>query len=132
LRSHARFARFLWLWEGVGTDNPINYLSRAKLLELLGEEAATRLVESLGGRYFRVPRQGTHNYRTLKSLIGPSGAERLAPYAGDRLLLPRRALSLVVLIRRRLDAGIPARRIAAELECSVQRVWQVRARVAGN
>jgi hypothetical protein len=105
------------------------YLSRARLLELLGEAAAARLVAKYaehGGR-LRVPRASDAAAReALVAVVGPAGASALIEAHGGRSVgLPRRARPLAVAIGELHAAGLTANRIAERLGCTVGYCWQV-------
>ena len=110
-------------------DDRIQYLSRAKLIDLLGPDAAQKLVAAMGGAHFAVPAPDTVRCGALAATIGADAAVKFCrEYGETRVIMPRFLRSL--LVQRILDmtrAGMSARQIAVALHCSERRVFQVRA-----
>ena len=109
------------------TDYPIRYLSRERLIALVGEDAARRLVAERGGRYFRVPHPGSPECDLLAAVIGDAcAAHRLAAtLPGERVALPRRITGIAPQIQMLASQGLTAGEISRRLGCAVQYVWSI-------
>ncbi|MGD9611234.1 MAG: Mor transcription activator family protein [Desulfovibrionaceae bacterium] len=73
--------------------------SVAELVDLIGLQTAMRLVRSLGGTTFPVPRvltsQGRRRYEMLADVVGSEAADAIVKrYGGDDLYIPRCAAAL--------------------------------------
>jgi hypothetical protein len=96
------------------------YLSRARLVELLGEDDAALLVARYAGQ-LQVPRASdTAACDALAAVIGAAGASALVGAYGGRLVgLPARVRPLAASIREMSAAGMTANTIAGRLGCTV-------------
>jgi hypothetical protein len=113
------------------SEERIHYLSRAKLIELLGADAAQRLVAAMGGAHFSVPPPDSQGCVALAATIGAKAAADFCYEYGDlRVVLPRFLRSMledrIVAMTR---AGMSAAAIARELRCTERRVFQIRAQI---
>jgi len=100
------------------------------LADLIGEEAADKLVARFGGLRLYVP----HLPQTgdlLTSAAGETAAQRLAEiYGGDRVEIPNPAPRRVLILELR-GAGLSVDAIARHLRCTRRRVFQVLAKHRG-
>jgi hypothetical protein len=95
-----------------------------ELIEIVGEEAALKLVGAFGGTRLYVPQLPDAN-DALANLIGLSAAQRLARiYGGDRVDVPNPTARRVRILELR-NTGLSADAIARELGCTRRRVFQV-------
>ena len=118
--------------EKVANSGPINeetiaYLSRARLLELLGFQAASRLVEKFGGTRLSIPAPESAGYKMLADVLeDKKAADRLCvEYGGLRVILPVRVIALQARVRELHRGGIKPPEIARALGCTERRVYQV-------
>jgi len=113
-------------------EGRIYYLSRAKLIDLLGAEAAQRLVAARGGGVVYVPAPESVAYAALAKTIGADAARKLCyEYGGLRVMLPRFLRSVLTeRVEAMTRAGMSAAAIARELRCTQRHVVRVRAAAA--
>lgn len=94
------------------------------LTELIGEEAADKLVAKFGGRRLYVP----HLPQTgdvLTGAIGKAAAERLSElFGGDRVEVPNPTPRRALIVQLR-SAGLSVAEIARVVHCTRRRVFQV-------
>ncbi len=110
----------------------VNYVSRVKLISLLGTDAAQRLVSAKGGAPFSVPPPDSQGCAALAATIGADPARKFCyEYGGYRVVLPRFLRSVLTeRVEAMTRAGMSAKEIARELRCTVRHVFRVR--VAGE
>jgi hypothetical protein len=94
------------------------------LVELIGDEAVSKLVETFGGARIYVP-QTVEPGDTLSGVIGAEAAAKLAQiFGGDRMEVPHpasRRTRIIELHRK----GVTVDAIALRVGCTRRRVFQV-------
>ena len=94
------------------------------LTELIGEEAADKLLEKFGGRRLYVPHLPQLG-DVLTGAIGKAAAERLSElFGGDRVDVPNPTPRRTLIVRLR-GAGLSVDAIAGVVHCTRRRVYQV-------
>jgi len=100
------------------------------LADLIGEEAADKLVARFGGLRLYVPHLPQAG-DLLTTAVGETAAQRLAEiYGGDRVEIPNPAPRRVLIVELR-GAGLSVDAIARHLRCTRRRVFQVLAEHRG-
>lgn len=113
------------------------------LVELLGYEAAMRLVEAFGGLELEVPNgttigktEGPLTARIIQALGGGLAARFMATYGGEPLYIPRCVQALRDerdrAIQADYDAGLRVPDIAQKYMISERWVWVVLKRAIGD
>jgi len=94
------------------------------LTELIGEEAADKLLQKFGGRRLYVPHLPQLG-DVLTGAIGKAAAERLSElFGGDRVDVPNPTPRRTLIVRLR-GAGLSVDAIAGVVHCTRRRVYQV-------
>jgi hypothetical protein len=101
------------------------WVSRERLIELLGELGATRLIEVFGGARIFVPRPGSDSYAQVAAKLGGETAAKFCAEFGDmRVTIPQRLIATRDQILK-LKRTHSAPEIARELRCSERYVYTV-------
>lgn len=113
------------------SDETITYLSRERLIKLLGTEAAQLLVRAFGGARFCVPVPESAGARMLaETLHDGRAAEKLCvEFGGLRIVMPVRIVQVKARIRELARAGLGAPQIARELGTAERYVYEVLAKI---
>lgn len=105
------------------------YLSRARLIEILGAEGAARAVEAFGGTRITIPAPDSPRFSAFAERLGLPAARALAiQFGGERVVLPRRIASLADEIIKLRGEGLSHRAIASTLCCTDRTVRAALAR----
>lgn len=105
----------------------ITYLSRERLIRLLGTDAAQLLVSAFGGARFSVPVPESAGYKMLaETLHDATAAEKLCvEFGGLRIVMPVRIVQVRARIRELSRAGLNAPQIARQLGTAERYVYRV-------
>ncbi|MDO8431778.1 MAG: hypothetical protein Q7S58_05140 [Candidatus Binatus sp.] len=107
-------------------DERIVYLSREKLVALLGEEETGAVLKKYGGTRVRVPREETPAFDDMVCLIGEASTRALSSaHAGSRILLPQRPSQTRPRIFALLARGLSTNAIARKLKLTTRHVQRV-------
>jgi hypothetical protein len=112
----------------LANEDTVPYLSRARLIKLLGFDAASRLVAKFGGRRFSVPPpDDAARFEMVAGEIGDrAAADRFCTeYGGLRVTLPLHLVRVKARIRELAGTGLSPLQIASELRCSERYVYAV-------
>lgn len=94
------------------------------IVEIIGEEAASKLIAMFGGTRLYVPHSPCAD-DALARAIGPQAAMKLAEmFGGERVDLPKPPPRRMQILAMRA-AGRSVAEIARELNCTRRRVFQV-------
>jgi hypothetical protein len=95
-----------------------------ELVNLIGHDAAARLIEIFGGTRLYVP-HSPHEDDLLSGSLGPEAALKLASiYGGDRIEVPNPTPRRARILELR-ETGCSVDAIARKLGCTRRRVFQV-------
>jgi hypothetical protein len=102
------------------------WVSRERLIELLGEGGATRLIEVFGGARIFVPRPGSDSYAQVAAKLGAETAAKFCREFGDvRVTIPQRLIATRDQILKLRTDKTSASEIARKLGCSERYVYTV-------
>jgi hypothetical protein len=105
------------------------YPSRERLIELLGTDAAARVVEVFSGKRVYVPEPDTESYARIASRIGDEIARKLCvEFGGTQILLPRRLVPINAKIIELSQQSFKPTEIAQRLCCTESYVYYVLAK----
>ena len=116
------------------SGNPNLPASVAELVDLIGLDKAMKLVKTLGGTTFPVPKRQTSlgevRYNVLADVVGVDAADALVKrFGGDELYVPRCAAALQAArdaeINEAFVAGTRAGRSAADVVFSLARRYKL-------
>lgn len=102
-----------------------NWASRERLIEILGEAGAARLIEVFGGSRFRAPKPEWDSFKPLAVKIGAETARKFCAEFGDTLVtIPMRLFATRDQILKLCATHTPPE-IARQLHCSERYVYTV-------
>ncbi|MGH8012576.1 MAG: Mor transcription activator family protein [Candidatus Binataceae bacterium] len=105
------------------------YVSRERLIELLGAAAAARVVEVFGAARIYMPEPESESYPTVTRKLGDETARRLCrEYGGMQVIFPRRLVETRTEIAMLRQENLTAVEIARRLGCTERYVYAVFAR----
>jgi hypothetical protein len=109
------------------------FVSRGKLIALLGEELAQRVIDIFGGARVWLPEPDSEGFRAVALKLGDEAAARKLchDYGGNRIALPMRLLPIhEQIVRLAKDEKLGATAIARRLGCSDRQVYRALRRLA--
>jgi hypothetical protein len=108
------------------TTEDRRYISRARLIELLGIDAATRVIDVLGNAHIYLPAPNTEKFEPLVRKLGAETARTLCvEFGGTQVMFPQRLVAKRAEILRLRDANLKAGEIAKHLGASENYVYYV-------
>jgi hypothetical protein len=102
------------------------YVSRDRLIELLGAQGAARVVDVFGGSRIYVPEPDTESFAPIAAKLGDETARKLCyEFGGLQVVLPARLVATRQEIVRLRAEGVRPAEIARRLGCAERYVYYV-------